>query len=165
MSQRKKHTSIFYDVIPLFESVQGGGSDWKPTNLSEVLHGWSLFNVLHMGILLCSPLKFGICDISYTKFYEKFNVLYKFYPATLFHYSWNNNLIMFLHKRNIWVILINFSFVLLLSHFLVNISTTNNDKVFSILFSQRQWIYVDSTLLFNQISTLKQHWIINIEST
>ena len=51
------------------------------------------------------------------------------------------------------------SFVLLLSHFLVTISTANIDKVVSMLFSQRQWTYVDSTFLFNQISTLKQHWI------
>ena len=51
------------------------------------------------------------------------------------------------------------SFVLLLSHFLVTISTANIDKVVSMLFSQRQWTYVDSTFLFNQISTLKQYWI------
>ena len=57
------------------------------------------------------------------------------------------------------------NFVLLLSHFLVNISTTNISKVVSMLFSQRRRTYVDSIFLFNQISTLKQHWIINIEST
>ena len=51
------------------------------------------------------------------------------------------------------------SFVLLLSQFLVTISTPNIDKVVSMLFAQRQWTYVDSTFLYNQISTLKRHWI------
>ena len=54
---------------------------------------------------------------------------------------------------------------LFLSHFLVNISTANIDKVVSMLFFHRRWTYVDSTFLFNQISTLKQHWVINNEST
>ena len=57
------------------------------------------------------------------------------------------------------------NFVLLLSHFLVKISTTNIDKVVSMLFPQRRWTYVDSTFLFNKISTLKQHLVINIEWT
>ena len=51
------------------------------------------------------------------------------------------------------------SFVLLLSHFLVTISTPNIDKVVSMLFVQRRWTYVDSTFLYNQMSTLKRHWI------
>ena len=41
-----------------------------------------------------------------------------------------------------------FNFVLLLSNFIANISTTNIDKAVSMLFS-----------------TLKQHWVINIELT
>ena len=57
------------------------------------------------------------------------------------------------------------NFALLLSHFLVNLSTRNIDKVVSMLFSQHRWTCVDSTFLFNLIPTLKQHWVINIEST
>ena len=55
------------------------------------------------------------------------------------------------------------NFALLLSHFLVNLSTRNIDKVVSMLFSQHRWTCVDSTFLFNLIPTLKQHWVINIE--
>ena len=57
------------------------------------------------------------------------------------------------------------SFVLLLRHFLVNISTAIIDKVVLMLSSQRRWTYVVSTFLFNQILTLKQHWIDLILST
>ena len=57
------------------------------------------------------------------------------------------------------------NFVLLLSHVLVNLSTTNIDKVASMLFSQHGWTWVDSTFLFNLISTLKQNWVINVETT
>ena len=57
------------------------------------------------------------------------------------------------------------NFALLLSHFLVNLSTRNIDKVVSMLFSQHRWTCVDSTFLFNLIPTLKQHWVINIEIT
>ena len=39
-----------------------------------------------------------------------------------------------------------------MSHFLVNLSTTNIDKVISMLFSQHRWACVDSTFLFNLIS-------------
>ena len=52
-----------------------------------------------------------------------------------------------------------------MSHFLVNLSTTNIDKVVSMLFSQHQWTWVDTTFLFSLILTLKQHWVINNEST
>ena len=44
---------------------------------------------------------------SYTIFYTKFNILYKFYPVRLLHCSRNKNLIMFIYKRNIWFILLN----------------------------------------------------------
>ena len=67
---------VFNDVILLFESVQGGGGIWKSTNLSYVLYGWSLPKVLHMDMSLCSALKFGICEVSYTIFYTKFNTFY-----------------------------------------------------------------------------------------
>ena len=56
------------------------------------------------------------------------------------------------------------NFALLLSHFLVNLSTRNIDKIVSVLFSQHQWTCVDSTFLFNPILMLKQDWVINIES-
>ena len=56
------------------------------------------------------------------------------------------------------------SFALLLSHFLVNLNLSI-DKVVSVQFSQHRWTCVDSTFLSNIIPTLKQHWVINIEST
>ena len=58
------------------------------------------------------------------------------------------------------------NFVLLLSHFLVNISTTKTDKVVSILFSQCRWTYVGSTFIFNVETTLvHRRWIDVILST
>ena len=39
------------------------------------------------------------------------------------------------------------------------------DKVVSMQFSQHGWTCVDSTFLINLRPILKQHWIINIEST
>ena len=63
---------------------------------------------------------------------HKIYISYKLYPVKWFHYSWNNNLIIFLYKRNIWFILENPNFVLLLTHFLVNINTTNIDSSDSI---------------------------------
>ena len=56
------------------------------------------------------------------------------------------------------------NFALLLSHFLVNLNLSI-DKVVSMQFSQHRWTCVDSTFLSNIIPTLKQHWVINIEST
>ena len=107
--------------------------------------------------------------------YFLYNILYQIYILyKLYHYSWNNNLIIFLYKRNIWFILENPNFVWLLTHFLVNINTTNIDSSDSIesievsvllLFSHRRPTYVKSAFLFNQISTLKQHCVIKIEST
>ena len=99
--------------------------------------------ILYVGKLLCAWLKFGIWDIFYAKFVY---ILCKFYLVRSFDYSWNNNLIMLLCKRNICFILENF--VLLLSHFLV-ISTANISKVVSMLFSQR-WSNADeqTQLLF-----------------
>ena len=57
---------LFYDVILLFKSVQVGGGVWKSTNSK----------VSYMCMSLYSPLKFGICDISYAIFYTKFNIFY-----------------------------------------------------------------------------------------
>ena len=115
-------------------------------------------------------------------FYAKFiYILCKFYPVRSFDYSWNNNLIMLLCKRNICFILENF--VLLLSHFLV-ISTENIDKVVSMLFSQR-WSNVDeqtelsfsnkykkveTTFIYRRwinviVSRLFQRCFINVETT
>ena len=56
------------------------------------------------------------------------------------------------------------SFALLLSHFLVNLNVPI-DKVVWMQFSQHGWTCLDSTFLINLIPTLKQHWVINIEST
>ena len=42
-----------------------------------ILYGWFLSKVLYMGMSLRSPLKFGICDISYTIFYTKFKIFSK----------------------------------------------------------------------------------------
>ena len=68
--------------------------------------------VLYMGMLLCSPLKFGIyiqyvlCH-SYIIFYKKnIHILCKFYPVR----SWNNNLIMFLYKRNMFFLKLLFCY-------------------------------------------------------
>ena len=106
-------------------------------------------------------------------FYTKFvYILCKFYLVQSFDYSWNNNLIMLLCKRNICFILENF--VLLLSHFLV-ISTANISKVVSMLFSQR-WSNADeqTQLSFStkykswnsiDLSTLNQRNSFNVVST
>ena len=106
-------------------------------------------------------------------FYIKFiYILCKFCLVRSFDYSWNNNLIMLLCKRNICFILENF--VLLLSHFLV-ISTANISKVVSMLFSQR-WSNADeqTQLSFStkykswnniDLSTLNQRNSFNIVST
>ena len=57
---------------------------------------------------------------SYTIIYTKFiYISCKFYSVRSFEYSWNDN-----------------DYILHLSHSLVNISTTNIDKVVSMLFSQ-----------------------------
>ena len=120
--------------------------------------------VLYMGMSLCSPLKFSICDICHMfcailvdLYYTKFiYILSKFYTVRSFDYRWNNNLTMFLYKRNICFILENLlNLVSFLRHFLVNICTAMQQSCF----------YVDSTFIFNEISTLKQHWVIDIEST
>ena len=72
--------------------------------------------VLYMGMLLCSSLKFIICDIynmfcailthyltQYTNFIYINSILFisKFYPVRSFDCRWNNNLIILLYKRNI----------------------------------------------------------------
>ena len=119
---------------------------------------------------LSARLKFGICDIYFTQNLSM--MLCKFYLVRSFDYSWNNNLIMLLCKRNICFILENF--VLLLSHFLV-ISTANISKVVSMLFSQR-WSNADeqTQLSFStkykswnniDLSTLNQRNSFNVVST
>ena len=128
------------------------------------------FKVLYVGMSLSARLKFGICDIYFTQNLSM--MLCKFYLVRSFDYSWNNNLIMLLCKRNICFILENF--VLLLSHFLV-ISTANISKVVSMLFSQR-WSNADeqTQLSFStkykswnniDLSTLNQRNSFNVVST
>ena len=80
-------------------------------------------------------------------------ILCKFCPLRSFDYSWNNNLIVLLCKRNICFILENFA--LLLIHFLV-ISTANIGKVVSMLFSQR-WSNEDEQTQFS-FKTKYQSW-------
>ena len=119
--------------------------------------------VLHVGMSLRSPLKFSICDICHMfcailvdLYYTKFiYILSKFYTVRSFDYRWNNNLTMFLYKRNICFILENLlNLVSFLSHFLVNICTAIQQLCL-------RWL----NFHFNEISTLKQHWVIDIEST
>ena len=57
---------------------------------------------------------------------------------------------------------------MLFSHFGVNVNTGNIDKIVSMLFPQPQSNgdeHVYSTLIFNQLSTMKQNWVIDIKST
>ena len=118
---------------------------------------------------MCSIEIWYLWYIFYTKFVY---ILCKFYLVQSFDYSWNNDLIMLLCKRNICFILENF--VLLLSHFLV-ISTANISKVVSMLFSQR-WSNADeqTQLSFStkykswsniDLSTLNQRNSLNVVST
>ena len=81
---------------------------------------------------------------------------------------------MFFYIKEIYVLFWKLNFVLFLSHFLVNINTdqcTHWQSCFSIVFStwkQGRWTYLDSTFIFNQISTLNQRWwklTINVVST
>ena len=109
-------------------------------------------------------------------FYTKFvYILCKFYLVQSFDYSWNNNLIMLLCKRNICFILENF--VLLLSHFLVisaakllqccflNVEATPMNKLkLSFSTKYKNWNSIDLSTLnqrnsFNVVSTLfYQRW-------
>ena len=107
-----------------------------------------------------------------------------FYVSFLFDiifYSWNLNL--FLYQKNICFILGKLKFVLLLSHFLVNIRLQILTKFFQCCLLH---VYVDSTSIsqrcFNvdisdislkmkveptyiDFSTLKQRWRIDVESS
>ena len=111
-------------------------------------------------------------------FYTKFvYILCKFYLVRSFDYSWNNNLIMLLCKRNICFILENF--VLLLSHFLVisaakllqccflNVEATPMNKQ---NFHFQPNIKVETTLTYRCwiniiLSVLFQRCFINVETT
>ena len=106
-------------------------------------------------------------------FYTKFvYILCKFCLVRSFDYSWNNNLILLLCKRNICFILENFVF--LLSHFLV-ISAANISKFVSMLSSQGRSNADEQTQLsfstkyktWNSIhlSTLNQPNSFNVVST
>ena len=109
-----------------------------------------------MGMSVCSPLKFDFCDIFYIIFYTKFIYIWcKFSPVRSVDLSWNNNLIMFLHKRNICFILEN---LILFCQFLVNISNGNIDKAFSMLFSQRRSNANEHTRTQFLFSTIHQRW-------
>ena len=116
---------------------------------------------------MCSIENWYLWYIFYTKFIY---ILCKFYLVLSFDYSWNNNLIMLLCKRNICFILENF--VLLLNHFLV-ISTANIRKVVSMLFCQH-WSNQQTQLSLStkykswnniDLSTLNQRNCFNVVST
>ena len=136
-----------------------------------------------MAVLLCSPLKFGIyieyvlCH-SYIIFYKKKIIFY----VNSIQYEVETIIWLCSYIKEIYVFFK--TFVLLLSHFLVNISTTNIDKVDSILFSQRWsssgkhtltqfssptnqcWNNIGSSTLINVIlSMLFQHRFANVEAT
>ena len=133
--------------------------------LLKILNIQFFSKVLYMGMSLCSPLKFSICDICHMfcailvdLYYTKFiYILSKFY--TVRYLITDETIIwlyMFFYKRNTCFILENLlNIVSFLSYFLANICTAIQQSCF----------YVDSTFIFNEISTLTQHWVIDIELT
>ena len=74
---RQKHTSIvFMTSFYCLKAFKGERVSENHQIRVYILYGGFLSKVLYMGMSLCSPLKFGICDISYTIFYTKFNIFY-----------------------------------------------------------------------------------------
>ena len=128
-----------------------------------------------MGMLLCSWLKFNICDM-----YNMFRTIFiQYFTQNLFTFYVNSRIqfdhlitddtIIWLcsYRIEIYVLYLKTSFCFTIEPLLVNMSTANFDKAISVLFSQC-WSNADehkfdSTFIFNQISSLKQHW--DIEST
>ena len=105
-------------------------------------------------------IQYVLCNfytLSYTSFIW---ILSKFCPVRSFDCRWNNNLIILLYKRNICFYTWKLNFVLFLSHFLVNISTTKVLKLFKCCF-----LNVEATLM--DICWLKFHFqlAINVETT
>ena len=95
-----------------------------------------------------------LVDLYYTKFIY---ILSKFY--TVRYLITDETIIwlyMFFYKRNTCFILENLlNIVSFLSYFLANICTAIQQSCF----------YIDSSFIFNEISTLTQHWVIDIELT
>ena len=100
-------------------------------------------------------------------------IFYVYFLFDIIFYSWNLNL--FLYQKNICFILGKLKFVLLLSHFLVNIRSANIDKVFSMLSSPcLRRFNVDKPTLFQRWyfwyffeneSWINVHWLFNVETT
>ena len=96
----------------------------------------------------------------YTIFYSKFfYILSKFYTLRLFDYSWKNNLIMFLYKRN-YVLYLKTYFCFVIEplsseHQYNKYWQSCANAVFSTSKPRRR-IYVDSVFIFNQKSNFKQ---------
>ena len=107
-----------------------------------------------MGMSLCSPVIYAMfCAILIDIFYTKF--IYN--PVQSFDYRWNNNLAMFLYKRNTCFIFENLILFCLWSTFFVNISTAI-DKVVSMLFSRSRSNADEQTLTQLSFSTKYQRW-------
>ena len=100
-----------------------------------------------MGMSLSARLKFGICDIYFTQNLSM--MLCKFYLVRSFEYSWNNNLIMLLRKRNI-------RFYALKLCFVIEPLSSDIGKVTSMLFSQR-WSNADEQTELS-FSTKYKRW-------
>ena len=106
-------------------------------------------------------------------FTKNLPIFYVYFLFDIIFYSWNLNL--FLYQKNICFILGKLKFVLLLSHFLVNIRSANIDKVFSMLSSPcLRRFNVDKPTLFQRWyfwyffeneSWINVHWLFNVETT
>ena len=128
---------------------------------------------------LSARLKFGICDIYFTQNLSM--MLCKFYLVRSFDYSWNNNLIMLLRKRNIRFYALKLSFVIepLSSDQYSKYWQSCFNAVFSTL-KQRRWtnsnfhfqpnIKIETALIYRRwinviLSMLFQRCFINVETT
>ena len=84
--------------------------------------------------------------------------MYKLYPVKSFYYNRNDNLVLFLYKKNIWFILENLIFFVIEPLSSEPHYSKYWQSCFNAVFSHRRWTCVGSTFLFNQISALKQRW-------
>ena len=73
-SRQKLTCIVFMMSFYCLKACKGQGVSENHQIWAYILYGWFLSNVLYRGMSLCSPLKFCICDISYTIFYKKFNI-------------------------------------------------------------------------------------------
>ena len=104
-------------------------------------------------------LHWNLVNVIYAYALRNLYILYKFYSFRLFDYSCNNNLIMFLYKRN-YVLYFKTYFCFVIEplsseHQYNKYWQSCSNAVFSNS-KQRRRIFVDSIFIFNQKSTLKQ---------